>query len=73
MLKLNGYLPAILIAAGMVFTGMAAYYTGQVNTASLIGDRPTRAEMHEVIKQYNSAVLRELDIIKTMIQRSNNG
>ena len=64
MLKLNGYLPMILIVAGMLFTGMASYYANQVGIASAMGDRPTRQEMKETVEQYHETVKRELDTIK---------
>lgn len=63
-MKLNGYLPAILVVSGMIFTGMASYYANQVGIASAMGDRPTRQEMKETVQQYHETVKRELDTIK---------
>ncbi len=63
-MKLNGYLPAILIVAGMIFTGMASYYTNRISIASAMGDRPTRQEMKETVQTYHETVKRELDTIK---------
>ncbi len=63
-MKLNGYLPAILIVFGMVFTGMASYWTNRVSITSAIGDRPTRAEVQQQLTEIKETIVREVKDIK---------
>lgn len=54
----------LVFGVGIVLAGMVSYYSSQVSIAAELGNRPTRVEMREAIKEYTVTVQRELDTIK---------
>ena len=54
----------LVFGVGIVLAGMVSYYSSQVSIAAELGNRPTRGEMREAIKEYTVTAQRELDTIK---------